>query len=130
MMTSPRTPKTVTRRFVERTFRGEHLGFEAYAWVAQRLTGLIILGFLIIHMYTLSSVTGGETAFDQTMKTMQTPLFKIAELILLWVVLFHGLNGLRLILLNLFPGINHKRLAYSFSLISLVLVIISIPIIL
>ena len=129
MMTPPHTRKTVIRRFVERTLKGERLGFEAYVWAAQRVTGLVILGFLIIHIYTLNSITGGETAFDQTMRTLEKPLYKLAELILLWVLLFHALNGFRLILVNLLPGINHKKLAYSFSLISLILVLISIPII-
>jgi len=127
-MTSPHTRKTVMRRFIERTLKGERLGFEAYVWASQRVTGLIILGFLIIHIYTLSSILDGETAFDQTMRTLERPIYKLAELILLWALLFHALNGFRLILVNLLPGMNHKKLAYVFSLISLILVLISIPI--
>ncbi|MFH0813878.1 MAG: hypothetical protein V2A69_13745, partial [Pseudomonadota bacterium] len=79
--------KTVIRRFVERTLRGERLGFEAYAWVTQRITGLILVGFLIVHLYTLSSILGGEATYNQTMKALESPFIKIGELLLIWVVL-------------------------------------------
>lgn len=124
------TRKTVSRRFTERTIRREWLGFEAYAWVAQRITGLILLGFLFIHLYTLSSVLGGEATYNQAMKALERPLIKMGELFLVWVVLFHSLNGFRLILYNLFPALNHKGLAYSLSLISVLLCFFSIPLIL
>jgi len=129
-MTSLGKRKTVTRRFIERTLKGEWLGFESHAWAAQRITGFIILGFLIVHLYTLSSITGRKAAFEQVMKSMQGPIIKIGELILLWILFLHSLNGFRLLLVNLMPGINHKKLAYSVAIISLILVFISIPTIL
>ncbi|MFH0845678.1 MAG: hypothetical protein ABIG67_04910 [Pseudomonadota bacterium] len=122
--------KTVIRRFIERTLKGERLGFEAYAFAAQRITGPIIVAFLIVHLHTLSFISGGETVFNRTMDWLDRPLINIGELILLWIFAFHGLNGLRLILVNLFPGFNHRRLAYVFSLISIIVVLISIPIVL
>lgn len=125
-----RIRKSVIRHFIERTIGRERLGFEACTWAAQRITGLILLGFLIIHLYTLSSIWGGETVYNHAMKSMERPLIKIGEVGLLWVMLFHSLNGFRLILINLFPGINHKRLAYSIPIISLLLVFISFPLIL
>ena len=99
-------------------------------WAAHRITGLIILGFLIIHLYTLGSIIREEIVFDEIMRTMQRPIIKVGELIFLWVLLFHSLNGLRLIMINLFPGINHRAFAYCISIISLILVSISIPVIL
>jgi len=120
--------KGVIQRFAGRTLRGHPLGFEAYMWAAQRITGLIILGFLLYHLYTLSAVFSGKVAFDQIMKGFQRPLIKLGELLLVWVVLVHALNGIRLILLNLFPGLNHKRMAYFASGASLVLILCSIPV--
>jgi len=96
-------------------------------WAFQRITGLVILGFLVWHIYTLSAILTSGEVFDQAMKNFQTPLIKAGELLLVWVVLFHALNGLRLILFNLFPRIQHKRLAYYASAISLVITICSIP---
>ncbi|MBW1698934.1 MAG: hypothetical protein JRH18_15060 [Deltaproteobacteria bacterium] len=122
-------PKGVIRRFVTRTLRGEALGFEAYMWAAQRVSGVIILGFLIWHLYTLGSVLSGAEAFDQAMKRMQSTVVRLGELVFVWIVLLHALNGLRLIMLNLFPALNHKRLAYCVSLLSIVLILFSIPMI-
>ena len=124
-----RDRKTVTRRIVERTLRGEPLGFEAYTWTTQRITGLILLVFLTVHLYTLSSIFAGATAYDQAMRSLDRPLIKTGEFFLIWVVLFHSLNGLRLIFYNLFPELNHKRLAYSVCLGSVLLLLLSIPIV-
>ena len=104
------------------------MGFEAYAWAAQRVTGIGLLIFLAWHLYTLNAIISGPAAYDRVMKSMEAPLFKIGELLLLWVVLFHALNGLRLILLNLIPELSHKKLAYTVSIVSLGLVLLSIPI--
>jgi len=124
-MSVPR--KKVLRRFVERTLQQERLGFEAYVWAAHRITGLLLLIFIIFHLFTLSSILRGEVAYDRILSFMESPVVKVGEIMLLWVVLFHSLNGFRLILLNLFPTINHKRFAYSISIMSLILVSLSIP---
>jgi len=126
-MASPETRKTVLRQIIERTLKGEWLGFEAYIWAAQRVTGIVIVAFLIVHLYTLGAIGGGEAAFDRIMQKMDSPLVKVGELILLWVLLFHALNGIRLILLNLVPTINHRRIAYWVPVISLILVLVCIP---
>ena len=120
--------KSVIQRFAIRTLRGQPLGFEAYTWAAQRITGVVILGFLIYHLYTLSAVFSGKAAYDEIMKRFQQPLIKFGELLLVWIILVHALNGIRLILLNLFPGLNHKRLAYFASGASLILILCSIPV--
>jgi len=119
--------KTVFRRFTERTIRREWLGFEAYAWAAQRITGLILLVFLFLHLYTLSSVLGGEGIYNQTMRALERPLVKAGELLLIWVTLYHVLNGFRLIFYNFFPALNHKALAYAVSFVSVLLCLLSIP---
>ena len=119
--------KKMLRRFMERTLQQERLGFEAYVWAVHRITGFLLLIFIILHFCTLSSIFKGKVAYDGILSFMESPVVKFGEIMILWVVLFHGLNGLRLILFNLFPTINHKRFAYSISIISLILVSLSIP---
>lgn len=119
--------QTVTRRFTERTIKREWLGFEAYAWAAQRITGLVLLGFLFLHLYTLSTVLSGEDIYNQTMRALERPLVKAGELLLIWVAVYHLLNGFRLITYNLFPGLNHKVLAYAVFVASILLCVSSIP---
>ena len=125
-MTVVDTRKSVITKFFKRTFKGQWFGFESYTWAAQRVSGFVILVFLIMHLYTLSSVRSGEEFFDKTMASMQSPLIKMGEVLLLWVLFIHALNGIRLILINISPAINHKSLAYWFLAISVILTITSI----
>ena len=119
--------KKILRRFVKRSVVGERLGFEAYVWAAQRVSGFVLFIFLFLHLYTLSASFGGAQSYDEALRSMGTPLVKIGELILIWVVLFHSLNGVRLVVFNFFPDLNHKKLAYSISIASLTLALISVP---
>jgi succinate dehydrogenase / fumarate reductase cytochrome b subunit len=119
--------KTFTRKFIERTLKGEKMGVGAYVWAAHRITGLIILGYFVLHLYTLSSILKGVRYFDQVMELMENPLIRVGEIVFLWIVAFHILNGIRLILLNIFIDLNEKMLAYSFSVAAVLIIIISIP---
>lgn len=122
--------KKVLRRFLSRTFQQERLGFEAYVWAVHRITGLILMAFLIFHLFTLSSIFAGSLSYDKILSSLDTPIVKAGEILLLWVIFFHVLNGLRLIVFNFFPAINHKRMAYAFSAVSLILALLSIPVVL
>ena len=131
MMTNAQTKHvdgSVTWRLVKRTAKRQWLGVEGYAWVLHRITGVALVAFLLAHLYTLSSVRGGEAAFDRAMQMLQGPLPKTGELLLLWAIVFHGLNGLRLILINVIPKINHKIAAYAVFAFSMAVVLISIPV--
>lgn len=128
-MTACRTRRrSVIVRFACRTFNGSFLGFEAYAWAAQRVTGLVLLGFLLLHLYTLSAIYGGAAAYNQAMLSLNQPIIKAGELLLLWVILFHGFNGVRLILITMLPTVNHERLAYAASFLSVACCAASIPV--
>jgi len=126
-LVNPLPRKKVLRAIASRTLKRETLGLEAYLWVAHRITGLILLLFLLFHLYTLSSIFSGEGAYNRVLESLDRPVMKIGEILLLWVVLFHILNGARLILFNLFPSIDHKRLGYVAAIASLVLAFVSVP---
>ena len=121
--------KTVFRKLVERTFTGDHMGMDAYIMAAHRITGIVLLGYFIVHLFTLGSVFDGIQAFDQKMESMKTPLIKTGEVLLVCIALFHCLNGLRLILINIFPEMNEKPIAYVSLTATIALTIIAIPLI-
>ena len=122
------TRRSITRRVAQRTLRNELLGFEAYVWVVQRVSGFLLLIFLFFHLYTLSAIFAGKETFNQTMLALNTPFIKAGELLLLWIILFHGLNGIRLIWITFFPEKGHTVLAYAVSLVSILLCLLSIPV--
>lgn len=68
-------------------------------FILHRLTGLALLGYLAAHIWALSTaLMGGAAMFDAVMSMLSKPAFFAIELVLLGCVIFHGLNGLRLIL--------------------------------
>jgi succinate dehydrogenase cytochrome b556 subunit len=119
--------KMFSRRVVERLARGQPMGPGAYMYVVHRITALVITFYLYLHLYTLGSVLTSPERFDATMELMTQPVARILELGLIWVVLFHALNGLRLTAVNFIPRLNQRYLAYGVIFISLGLALVSLP---
>jgi succinate dehydrogenase / fumarate reductase cytochrome b subunit len=78
------------------------LGF--WAFLLMRISGVAIAVYLILHIYVLSHLLDGPTAFDELMKKMQTPFFKFFELALLAGVLYHVVNGVRIFWIDFASG--------------------------
>ena len=66
-----------------------------------RVTGLFLLCYLLLHINTLSTLTEPEV-FSARMAILSGPLFRVLELILAVPVIFHSLNGGRLLVYELF----------------------------
>lgn len=79
-----------------------------WAWLLHRISGLLILAYLYFHLFILSSILwpGGARTFNRVVGQVTTPPFILADLALIAVVLYHALNGIRVMLfdLNLFIG--------------------------
>ncbi|MDZ7760511.1 MAG: succinate dehydrogenase, hydrophobic membrane anchor protein [Desulfovermiculus sp.] len=65
------------------------------AWV-HRITGLLLILYLFVHIATLSSLTSPE-AYEQKMNIFTYPLFMFLEWLLAVPVIYHALNGGRLL---------------------------------
>ena len=76
-------------------------------WV-QRLTGLALVAYLILHVHTIRDLKNPET-FDAALKTFSTPLFKLGEIGLLATVILHALNGIRLTMVDMGVGLSRQR---------------------
>ena len=103
------------------------MGVGAYMFVTHRITALALTVYLYVHLVTLGTVLQGQDSFDRAMALMNTPTIRILELFLVWLVLFHGLNGLRLLALAFAPGLNHRGLSYAVAIGSAVIVLASLP---
>jgi len=74
-----------------------------------RISGVALIFYLILHIYVLHHLLEGPAAFDALMKTVQSPLFKLFEVALLGAVLYHALNGVRLLIIDFGSGAkNHQ----------------------
>ncbi len=96
------------------------------AWILHRITGIALLGYLFVHVWALRSLVKGEAAFQAEMTLFTTPLFKFAEWLLFAVVLFHALNGVRIVVVDFTARSAHRhkmllRLIYGVGIAAMVL---------
>ncbi len=85
-----------------------------WLWVLHRLTGVGILAFLFLHIADTYLVGLGPSYYNDLVFLYKNWVFRILEWVLVGAVLFHALNGIRIILLDFWEsGINrHKQLYY------------------
>ncbi len=62
-----------------------------------------------MHIVIISSVLWGTGSFDAVMAALKRPWFAAGELLLVAAVLYHGLNGLRVILFDLGIGVKRQK---------------------
>lgn len=78
--------------------RGHKTG--SWAFALNRLTGIGLALYLIIHLVVLSTLLQGEAAWDDFVKLAKTPAFLMLDVVLIIGLVFHGLNGVRVALVG------------------------------
>jgi succinate dehydrogenase / fumarate reductase cytochrome b subunit len=71
------------------------------AHLLQRITGLLLLGYLFLHIHTIRELRNGPAAFNAALAEFHSPFFKLLEIALLGTVILHALNGVRITILDL-----------------------------
>lgn len=79
------------------------------AFYLQRITGVLLLGYLLLHVHTVHMIGGGPVAFDRAMRTFKNPLFRALEIGLLGVVVLHALNGIRIVAIDVGVATRRQR---------------------
>ena len=79
-----------------------------WAWFLQRLTGVALVGYLFLHILVISTVQAGQDAFDSVLIVLQKPFFVVLDLFLIAAVVYHALNGVRVILFDLGIGLKQQ----------------------
>ncbi len=68
-----------------------------WSWVAHRITGVLIFFFLFAHVLDTALVRVDADAYNLVIATYKNPVVNLLELGLVGAILFHALNGLRVI---------------------------------
>lgn len=87
----------------------------SWAWIYHRISGIALIGYLFLHIYSLSTLTQGKEVFEAKMKTFLSPGFMVLEWILFIFVLFHSLNGIRIVLVDWADGARYHKQLYRAS---------------
>ncbi len=90
-----------------------------WLWVLHRLTGVGILAFLFLHIVDTYLVGFGPKYYNDLLFLYKNPPFRILEWLLVGAVLYHAMNGLRVIVMDFWEkGIEHHALLLRISLIA------------
>lgn len=80
---------------------GGRFGIDRYLYLLQRISGLGILFYFLLHIYVTGVRVSGSEAWESIMSFMDKPIFHIGEYLIFAAFIYHGLNGLRLALTEL-----------------------------
>lgn len=95
-------------------------GIGMWAWILFRISGLILAGYLFGHIWVISQgrVSGAET-LDSLFETFDKPLLVFLDTMLVVAVLYHALNGVRVLLMDVGIGIRrHKAVFWACMLVA------------
>jgi succinate dehydrogenase / fumarate reductase cytochrome b subunit len=81
-----------------------------WAFVTHRITGFLVFFFLLLHIVDVALVARPEL-YDEVHELYGNVMLRLFEVGLLFALVFHSLNGLRVVMLDFFPGAirNEKR---------------------
>jgi succinate dehydrogenase / fumarate reductase, cytochrome b subunit len=81
-----------------------------WSWVAHRITGVLTFFFLFVHILDTALVRVSPESYDVVIDTYKNPFINLMEIGLVGAVLFHGLNGLRIMAVDFWSkGARYQR---------------------
>jgi len=84
-------------------FYAGRYGPQRYAYTLQRLTGLGIIVYLLIHIFITGTKISGQETWNEVVRDLLVgnPLLHFGEFILFMAILIHAVNGFRLLWVEL-----------------------------
>ncbi|WP_280419642.1 succinate dehydrogenase, cytochrome b556 subunit [Nocardia carnea] len=71
-----------------------------WSWALHRITGVTVFFFLFVHVLDTALVRVSPETYDEAIELYKTPIVALMEMGLVFCVLFHALNGVRIILVD------------------------------
>ncbi len=103
--------------------RGRRLG--GWAFILNRVTGLGVLFYLYLHLIVLSQLAAGPSSWNALLNWFLNPIFLVLDVVLLAGLLIHGLNGIRLTLVEFGLVVSRqKALLLAFGTVGVIVLLI------
>ena len=90
-------------------------GIGQWSWAAHRITGVGVVAFLFGHIVDTFAVGFGPELYDETISLYKQWWFMPFEVGLVGAVLFHALNGLRIMLFDFWPGLALRQRQFAYA---------------
>jgi succinate dehydrogenase / fumarate reductase cytochrome b subunit len=74
-----------------------------WAWMLHRTTGLGVVLFLMLHIVDIFLMAAGEDTFNTFLTIYTAAPFRVLEALLIFAVIYHALNGARIIVIDFWP---------------------------
>ena len=87
------------------TYRGKS---GQWAFIGHRVSGFLVFLFLLLHVVDVSMVRW-PSVYDEIHQLYGNVLLRLFEVGLLFALLFHTFNGLRIVAVDFFPGAVAKE---------------------
>jgi succinate dehydrogenase / fumarate reductase cytochrome b subunit len=84
------------------------------AWIGHRLSGIGVVVYLFVHIVETSMVTMGPNIYNATLSLFHNLPVRLGEILLMAALVYHSLNGLRVIAMDFWPRLTvmYRPLTY------------------
>ena len=100
------------------TYRGRE---GHWAWMMHRVGGLGVLLFLALHIFDIFLIGFGPDVFNRFLFIYHSPPFRVLIVFLIYGVLYHALNGLRIIVIDFWPAATRYERQMFWAVMAIVL---------
>jgi len=80
-----------------------------WAFIGHRISGFLVFFFLLLHIVDVSLANVDQELYDTVHELYGNVMLRLFECGLLFALLFHSLNGLRIVLVDFFPGMVRRE---------------------
>jgi succinate dehydrogenase / fumarate reductase cytochrome b subunit len=98
-----------------------------WSWLAHRITGVAVILFLFAHIVDTAVVGWGPHAYERVVSVYHNPVVKLLELGLVAAVLYHAINGVKIMIFDFWPS-SAKHMKAIASATTLVFLVSMVPI--
>ena len=85
------------------------------AWAFHRISGVAIWAFILLHVLDIWLANVNATLYNDLLGLYGSPVGRVGESLLGAALLYHALNGLRIIIMDFWPSMTryHRQLWYA-----------------
>ncbi|MGI9119421.1 MAG: succinate dehydrogenase, cytochrome b556 subunit [Acidimicrobiales bacterium] len=80
-----------------------------WSFIGHRISGVLVFLFLLLHIVDVSLINLSASLYDEVHQLYGNVVLRVFEVGLLFALVFHSLNGLRIIMVDFFPGAVRKE---------------------
>jgi succinate dehydrogenase / fumarate reductase cytochrome b subunit len=86
-----------------------------WSWLAHRITGVAVILFLFAHVVDTAVIGWGPEAYNRVLRVYHNWGVRLLELGLVAAVMYHAINGLKIMIVDFWPASTRHYKALSLA---------------